>query len=91
VRRLYQYLTHLEMARRPRGVVTALTPAILPKAILAPAGCNKDLLSEIEALRNEGLVVIQALPNTTSNAIELNCDSQLVLRDGKWLVENLQS
>ena len=74
-----------------RGVVTALTPAILPKAILAPAGCNKDLLSEIEALRNEGLVVIQALPNTTSNAIELNCDSQLVLRDGKWLVENLQS
>ena len=74
-----------------RGVVTALTPAILPKAILAPAGCNKDLLSEIEALRNEGLVVIQALPNTTSNAKELNCDSQLVLRDGKWLVENLQS
>ena len=74
-----------------RGVVTALTPAILPKAILAPAGCNKDLLSEIEALRNEGLVVIQALPNTTSNAKELNCDSQLVLRDGKWLVENFQS
>ena len=74
-----------------RGVVTALPPAILPKAILAPAGCNKDLLSEIEALRNEGLVVIQALPNTTSNAKELNCDSQLVLRDGKWLVENLQS
>lgn len=74
-----------------RGVVTALTPAILPKAILAPAGFNKDLLSEIEALRNEGLVVIQALPNTTSNAKELNCDSQLVLRDGKWLVENFQS
>ncbi len=74
-----------------RGVVTALAPAILSKAILAPAGCNKDLLSEIEALRIEGLVVIQALPNTTSNAKELNCDSQLVLRDGKWLVENLQS
>ena len=74
-----------------RGVVTALAPAILPKAILAPAGCNKDLLSEIEAFRIEGLVVIQALPNTTSNAKELNCDSQLVQRDGKWLVENLQS
>ncbi|MBC7755363.1 MAG: ATP phosphoribosyltransferase regulatory subunit [Bdellovibrio sp.] len=72
-----------------RGVVTALAPATLPKSILAPAGCEKDLLSEIESLRAEGLVVIQALPNTTSNAIELNCDSQLVLRDGKWRIEKL--
>ena len=72
-----------------RGVITALAPATLPKAILAPAGCEKDLLSEIEALRIEGLVVIQALPNATTNAKELNCDSQLVLRDGKWLIENL--
>ena len=72
-----------------RGVITALAPATLPKAILAPAGCEKDLLSEIEALRIEGLVVIQALPNVTTNAKELNCDSQLVLRDGKWLIENL--
>ena len=72
-----------------RGVVTALAPAILPKAILAPTGCDKDLLSEIEALRVEGLVVIQALPNAEANAKELNCDSQLVLRDGKWLIEYL--
>lgn len=72
-----------------RGVVTALAPANLPKAILAPQGNDKALLSEIEALRAEGLVVIQALPNTESNAQELNCDSQLVLRDGKWLIEKL--
>ena len=72
-----------------RGVVTALVPPSLPKAILAPAGCDKALLNEIETLRVEGLVVIQALPNVTTNAKELNCDSQLVLRDGKWLIENL--
>lgn len=72
-----------------RGVVTALAPASLSKAILAPQGNDKALLSEIEALRAEGLVVIQALPNTQTNAQELNCDSQLVLRDGKWLIEKL--
>ena len=72
-----------------RGVVTALAPATLAKAILAPAGNDKGLLTEIEALRAEGLVVIQALSNTTTNAQELNCDSQLVLRDGKWLIEKL--
>ncbi len=72
-----------------RGVVTALIPASLPKSILAPAGNDKDLLGEIEALRANGLVVIQALPNTQANATELNCDSQLVLRDGEWLIETL--
>ena len=76
-----------------RGVVTALAPASLAKAILAPVGNDKALLSEIKALRAEGLVVIQALPDSQSNwqinAKELNCDSQLVLRDGKWLIEKL--
>ncbi len=70
-----------------RGVVTALPPASLPKAILAPAGNDRGLLVEIEALRTEGLVVIQALPNVIANVKELNCDSQLVLRDGRWLIE----
>ncbi len=72
-----------------RGVVTALNPASLPKAILAPAGNDKIFLGEIDALRAKGLVVIQSLPNTQSNAKELNCDSQLVLHDGKWRIETL--
>jgi ATP phosphoribosyltransferase regulatory subunit len=72
-----------------RGIVTALVPASLPKAILAPAGNDQALLSEIETLRAQGLVVIQALPNAATNASELNCDKQLVLGDGKWRIENL--
>jgi ATP phosphoribosyltransferase regulatory subunit len=74
-----------------RGVVTALSPVHLPKAILAPEGNDKALLAEIETLRADGLVVIQALPNAQTNASELNCDSQLVLRDGKWLIETLKN
>jgi ATP phosphoribosyltransferase regulatory subunit len=73
-----------------RGVVSALSPASLPKAILAPAGNDKALLIHIEALRADGLVVIQALPNAQTNASELNCDTQLVLRDGQWLIEALK-
>jgi ATP phosphoribosyltransferase regulatory subunit len=72
-----------------RGIVSALSPASLPKAILAPAGNDKALLIAIEALRADGLVVIQALPNSQTNASELNCDTQLVLRDGQWLIETL--
>jgi ATP phosphoribosyltransferase regulatory subunit len=70
-----------------RGVVTAFVPATLPKAILAPEGNDKALLDEIEALRADGLIVIQVLPNVQLNAAELNCDSKLALRDGKWLIE----
>lgn len=72
-----------------RGVVTALAPASQPKAILAPEGNDKALLNEIEALRADGLIVIQALPNVLQNAAELNCDSALVLRNGEWLIEAL--
>ena len=74
-----------------RGVVSALAPASLPKSILAPEGNDKSLLNKIEALRAEGLVVIQALPNSQTNVSELNCDTQLVARDGQWLIETLKT
>jgi ATP phosphoribosyltransferase regulatory subunit len=74
-----------------RGVVTALAPARLSSAILAPAGNAKDLLVKIAALRADGQIVIQSLPNEQPIAAELNCDSMLVLRDGKWLIEVLKS
>ncbi len=74
-----------------RGIVSALAPASLPKSILAPEGNDKSLLNKIEALRAEGLVVIQALPNSQTNVSELNCDAQLVSRDGQWLIETLKT
>ena len=72
-----------------RGIVTALKPAHLPKTILAPEDNDAALLAKIEALRAEGLVVIQVLPHTQVSADELNCDTQLVLRDGAWRIEAL--
>jgi ATP phosphoribosyltransferase regulatory subunit len=72
-----------------RGAVTSLPPASLPKAILAPASDDASLQSSIDALRGQGEVVIQTLPNVAANAIELNCDRQLVLHNGKWLVAKL--
>jgi ATP phosphoribosyltransferase regulatory subunit len=73
-----------------RGIVSAFAPAHLPKSILAPEGNEKDLLSKIEALRADGLLVIQVLPNSEVNLAELNCDSALVMRDGEWLIEALK-
>jgi ATP phosphoribosyltransferase regulatory subunit len=72
-----------------RGIVSTFVPANLPKAILAPEGNDKELLNKIEALRTDGLLVIQVLPNSEVNLNELNCDSALVLRDGEWLIETL--
>ncbi len=70
-----------------RGIVTALSPASLPKTVLAPEDNDIALLAKIEALRAEGLVVIQVLPHSQVSAEELNCDTQLVLRDGEWRIE----
>ena len=72
-----------------RGIVTALAPAHLPKAILAPEDNDAALFAKIEALRNEGLVVIQVLPHAQVDAAELNCDTALVFRDGEWHIEAL--
>ena len=70
-----------------RGVVTALVPAMLAKSILAPAGDDKSLLAQIEALRAKGNIVIQALPNTQTHLAELNCDRKLVELNGAWQIE----
>ena len=72
-----------------RGAVTALTPAVHAKAILAPVGDDKVLLSKIEALRADGQIVIQTLPNSSSNIAELNCDRQLIYSNKQWQVETL--
>ena len=70
-----------------RGVATALSPATLPKAILAPSEMNVDLAAKIDNLRDSGEIVIQALPDAVNNVIELNCDRELVLFAGEWVIE----
>lgn len=72
-----------------RGVVTALPPASLPKTILAPAVNDAGLNKKIAELRATGQVVVQTLPNSTSNTQELHCDRQLVQENGNWQIESI--
>jgi ATP phosphoribosyltransferase regulatory subunit len=72
-----------------RGVVTALDAAISEKGILAPLSDDASLQEKIESLRNEGQIVIQALPNDQTAMTELNCDRALKQENGEWHIVSL--
>jgi hypothetical protein len=60
--------------------------------IIAPIGNDADLLGAIAELRANGEIVITNLLESElaeQELEDLNCDRQLQLHDGKWVVENL--
>ena len=57
-----------------------------PKAIHAPYLHDAVLEAAIAKLRDEGNIVVVDLLGKTEYRPELNCDHELVLRDGKWVV-----
>jgi ATP phosphoribosyltransferase regulatory subunit len=57
----------------------------LPKAIRAPYLQDAALQEAITALRNQGKAVVVDLLGRPEHHAELNCDRELVLRDGKWI------
>lgn len=69
-----------------RGVVSALPPAELKKAILAPYGHDLALLQKIDALRAQGHTVIQELPGGEAYRAELGCNKRIVNENGGWIV-----
>lgn len=69
-----------------RGVVTALNVATLDKGILAPVMGDAALDEKIEALRSQGHIIVQALPDDNTSQDELNCDSALKKQDGEWQI-----
>ena len=59
-----------------------------PMGICAPyQKKNEDLDNAIERLRNAGHIVIVELPEPTQSV--LNCDRQLMQRNGEWVVEKI--
>ena len=52
--------------------------------VFAPTGTERGLLDKISELRDQGQVVVQALPGQNGSAKELACDEELVLQDGVW-------
>jgi len=62
----------------------------LPSAIIAPYNGDAALQEKIAQLRSEGQAVVVELPGNAAHRAELNCDRELVLRDGKWVIADLQ-
>jgi ATP phosphoribosyltransferase regulatory subunit len=60
-----------------------------PRGILAPfIKEDRTLEKKIEQLRNEGQVVIIALPGHENDASSFNCDKKLVSENGVWSIVN---
>jgi ATP phosphoribosyltransferase regulatory subunit len=54
------------------------------RGIFAPSEGDAALADSIDALRQAGERVIRALPGQEGGALEMGCDRELVLRDGRW-------
>ena len=67
-----------------------LEKQIQPEGILAPHRDDKALREKIAQLRAEGHAVVVDLLGATAHRAELNCDRELVSREGAWVVAELQ-
>ncbi|MFA7399971.1 MAG: ATP phosphoribosyltransferase regulatory subunit [Sideroxydans sp.] len=63
-----------------------LAKRALPQAIRAPHKQDAALQEVIAALRAQGEAVVVDLLGKQEHHAEMNCDRELVLRDGKWVV-----
>lgn len=61
-----------------------------PQAILAPHGNDAALQEKIAQLRKEGQAVAVDLLGNAAYRAELDCDRELVLRDGAWVVVEMK-
>ena len=61
------------------------------RSILAPVGVDTPLQAKIAELRQQGERVVQALPAAKTILTEMNCDRELILRDGDWCVVAVDS
>ncbi|MBW0454449.1 MAG: ATP phosphoribosyltransferase regulatory subunit [Candidatus Kinetoplastibacterium crithidii] len=75
----------LDLRKLSRGLFNTEKPS----AILAPWGRDKDLLTCIKNLRQDGEIVIQMLPGGYPSQDEFVFDRKLVLFDGIWQINDL--
>jgi len=62
--------------------------AAVIKRIFAPASDDVSLQEEISKLRASGKIVVQELEGQDATAKEMNCDQQLALEKGAWIIKN---
>jgi ATP phosphoribosyltransferase regulatory subunit len=71
-----------------RELSRLMKPQSYPKAISAPyQRKNTELESKIEQLRKSGQIVVVELPEQKGKS--LDCDRQLILHDGQWIVKEI--
>ncbi len=68
-----------------------LAKRVQPKAIHAPYRQDSALDAAIAKLRANGEIVVVDLLGKAEYHAELNCDRELVLRDGKWIVVEVKN
>jgi ATP phosphoribosyltransferase regulatory subunit len=64
-------------------------PVPAGKAIRAPWGEGADLRAAVRRLREDGETVIALLPGHEFEAQAFECDRELVLQDGRWLLRTV--
>jgi ATP phosphoribosyltransferase regulatory subunit len=62
----------------------------MPKGILAPHRSDAALDAAIAQLRQQGYVVVVDLLGSPAHRAELDCDRELVARNGAWVVEQIK-
>ncbi|MBX9917090.1 MAG: ATP phosphoribosyltransferase regulatory subunit [Nitrosomonas sp.] len=71
-----------------RELSRLMKPQSYPKAISAPyQEKNTELERKIKQLRKEGQIVVVELPGQIGKS--LDCDRQLILHDGQWIVKEI--
>jgi ATP phosphoribosyltransferase regulatory subunit len=57
--------------------------------IFAPVSADSALDEKINTLREAGSIVVQELEGQQASADEMNCDQQLLLENGEWVIKNI--
>ena len=60
-----------------------------PSSIFAPASVDVALHEKINTLRKTGSIVVEELEGQQASASEMNCDQQLTLENGEWIVKDI--
>ena len=72
-----------------RKLAAGLLPALATPAVRAPAGQDLALRAAVQALRQEGHIVVQVFPGETATHDEFIFDRELVCQGGHWKMQRV--
>ena len=72
-----------------RKLAAGLLPALATPAVRAPAGQDLALRAAVQALRQEGHIVVQVFPGETATHDEFVLDRELVCQGGHWKMQRV--